>query len=368
MRQLFRVVAAVCLITASLQAQKPCCGGTTTTTTKPPSGGGSTTPTCPPGVTLSSGELTATFHGNECTEGITDANLGKQMPNATINGFTNLFHLALPGVSLVQRGSDWEHTIAYHDAGYSNFFAPRQAHMPIEVLDAQTLQMCQHDPDWNTDACLVYHMVGGILPSEAHAIDLTFTIVYNDVSKFAPENAVSEFFANYMPLTSDVGLYGYCVPSAGAPEQWCRFDTTQVGMSWQHVDAAQPLVDPAPTLPPPGIQATYKDSLRTADYPRYTRPFYCTVNTNTNTVYQMMFDRTSSLVDQILFTLFKYHVKTDNTGSPAQDWRYSVTNPVQGQAYGYRARISARPRLSSGSIEAECDAEYVAWLATLQIQ
>jgi len=353
MRSLLMVV--ICLLEVASFAQKPIITNPPATP-KPITSGGGTSPACAPGVTLSFGELTATFHGNECTEGISDANLGKQMPNATINGFTNLLHLALPGVSLVRRGSDWEHTIAYHDAGYANFFSPRQAHMPIEALDGRTIRMCQHDPDWDTNACLVYQLV------EPHAIDLTFSIIYNDVSKFAPEHAVSEFFANYMPLTSDAGIYAYGVPSPGAQEQWMRFDHNLTGLSWPHINAVQPVVDSAQPVALAGIQATYKDSLRAADYPRYTRPFFCTVNTNTNTVYQMMFDRTSSAVDQILFTLFKYQVKVDGIGTPAQDWRYTVTNPVRGHPYGYRARISARPRLATGSIEAECVAEDAAWL------
>jgi hypothetical protein len=130
------------------------------------------------------------------------------------------------------------------------------------------------------------------------------------------------------------------------------------------------LVDPAPPINWGYLAGNYKDNLKSFDYPRYTQPSYCGIQTETNTIWQMMFDRAWSPVDEIRLTMFEWKVKDDGVGGkvgePAWDWQYVVHNVVAGQVYGFKASASARPRLVSGSIEPECMAEYTAWLARVQ--
>jgi hypothetical protein len=194
---------------------------------------------------------------------------------------------------------------------------------------------------------------------------MTVTVTFDNAALFGPTGYVALMFASYMPITSDAGLYFYGIPSAGAPETWLRGDTPNPGGSFLHTAASPLPVDPAPAQNY-GFATTYKGNLASVAYPRYTQPFYCDAQTATNTVWQMMFDRSWTVEDEIRFTQFKWNVK-NGVGPPAWDWQYVVHYVVAGQTYGFRARASARPRLASGTIEAECAAEDAAWRATLQI-
>jgi hypothetical protein len=220
--------------------------------------------------------------------------------------------------------------------------------------------MEEYDPAWQATLQIRFKVVA------PHLVLMFFKIRFDDALLFAPQGHATTMFANYMPSTSDWKQYFKGVAGPGSPVQWlgAALDTVEFsGGNFIHVDAAPLPVDPAPAVAW-SSSVTYKQNLRSVDWPRYVEPYYCTINTNTNMVMQMMFDRSHSSVDEIRFTQFK--VKATNVqNSPAQDWQYTVNHVVSGQEYGFVAGFSLRPRLSTGSLEGECANEYSEFVATL---
>ena len=323
--------------------------GTGTTQTKTP---------LPPPVHIDAIEVSADIRGNEGTEGLT--NLPKTMPAATINGVNNLFLATAPGVDQVTRSwMNCEHTIAGFDT-INDWFTCRLPHMPPIAVDGQTATMSELDPAWNEDVTLTYQAV---FP---RYIDLHATFTPHDATLFT--NAAGyggyavQMFASYMPQTTDVGLYTLCVPSVGAPEQWCRLSMNPPGGSWFHVNASALPVDPAPASTF-GFATTYKGNLKSVDYPRYRQPYYCGHITSTNMVYEIMFDRTFSATDQIRLTQFLWSVK-DGVGNPAWDWQYVINHIVSGVTYGFNARMAVYP-YDAATFQSSCQTEFAIYQAGL---
>jgi hypothetical protein len=373
------VVAMLCATAVSVSAQ-----------TKPPAPSGATTGTKPPpsSCTLPAyhvplqGEIETWWHSNECTEALLAnflagdmATINKTMPGAVINGVSQLLHLATGTTNLTTRGVNHEHTIAPYDAqfvgtsgtlGTANMFTPRLYHGPIVAVDDHTFQWCETEDVWAKTTC---HTVQVNAP---YYIDYKVDVTFHDVSKFTnglETPSVTLMFANYQPFTTEPNFWMHGVAGPGQPVTWMQVQLTPPGGSIISVADAPIDVDPAPTSSY-GYAIDYKGNLKSFDWPRFAEPSYCGVQTATNTIWQVMFDQTAPLNQTVALTHFMFKEKTDANGHwqgpPAWDGQVRIRNPQNEQTYTQRLRIAVRPRVSSGSLEAECDAEvaaYQAWLA-----
>ena len=68
-----------------------------------------------------------------------------------------------------------------------------------------------------------------------------------------------------------------------------------------------------------------------------------------------MFDRTSSEVDQVRFSLFKFKLK--NHPRPAWDFQYVINKVEPGKEYGFNGRVVWKRFVSPE----DCLAEYERW-------
>jgi len=288
------------------------------------------------------GDLYSSWRGNDLA-----ATIGTK---AAVSGLQTLLNnVDDPGVNPFGAGAlNYEHLMR-GSADPRNWFAPRLGRFDLSVVDWQTVRLTRavQDDPWQVGATLTYRSV---VP---HFIDLEAAFLITDATQFAPHHDALFFFASYMYNTSVAPHFrGRAGPDE--PETWLTIPleaATNAG-TVRHVSAVPLLYDPPNTF-----DAAY--SFFSTDWPRFTQPFYCGL-AEPGMVYEIMFDRGSTPVDEMRWVIYQTKVIDGTTPHPAWDWEYIVHQPVSGQTYGFRARMGWR----AGTL-ADCHADYVAWAASL---
>jgi len=291
---------------------------------------------------MTAGDLTTSWLGNDST-----ATLGVKARVSGIQVINN--NRDAPGVNPV--GAGWLN-LEHFMRGVGdplNWFEPRLGHFDLSVIDAHTVRLTRlaQDSLWGLPTVITYTSVAPNIVD----VDVRFTVLA--ATRFLPYNDILAFFASYTAGPLEVAPHFRGIAGPGQAETWLTMPITADDMApaIRHVTAI-PLLYDAPST----FDLAY--SFASADYPRYTQPFYCGVYAQ-GMVYELMFDRASTPVDEMRFVIYQTKVVDDNR-HPAWDWEYIVHRPVSGQTYGFKARMGWR----RGTLE-DCRADYATWAASL---
>jgi len=268
------------------------------------------------------------------------------------NGASHLYSAQRPLLdAFVHGGGLWcEHTMGMHDTP-NNFFACAAGALPLTVNGHTiTLTRQPQDDPWLVGMVLRYTMVA------PHYVDLDVSLTPTDAAKFAPSGVAVFMSASYMATTLDPAINFRGLTGPNQPETWIRADATQPdklghlydtgGGIYTHLDAF-----PLPVVK--GNQAYF--NLNSFPWPRFTQPFY--FGRTQGMVWELMFDRGWTPVDEIRFPLFEFPIKgtTPQAYNPAWDWQYVIHNVVAGQTYRYCGRAIWKPFVSQEDAQSEYD-------------
>lgn len=250
-------------------------------------------------------------------------------------------------------GANFEHIIAGHRSEH-NSFTPRRGKTRLERLgsDAVAIVRDAADEPWAIRSRLHYRIV------PPHYVDIDFRCIAQDASKFGRHRYAIFFFANYMNEVADIGLNFRGLAGPNSREEWLRVDAPAGHADWNQGGTYR-----SANAAPLAYDADHNFRLNSWSYefPRFTQPFFFG-RAAKNMVFQMMFDRAHTPIDEIRFSIFKFKLK--RFPRPAWDYQYVVRNLEDGREYGFRARMIWKRFVSAE----DCESEWATWRSAAKSQ
>jgi hypothetical protein len=293
-------------------------------------------------VTITNGNLSVLFRDNSASPNI-------------LSGIQSLFNVKDacdfdaydPSSKGASAGMNFEHIISGHK-NPSNKFTPRHGTYDLFLSpgkDSVVLVRDRKDSPWEVSSTLSYSVTA------PHYIDVEFRCKAHNPGLFGKRGWGIFFFANYMNDVQQVPLNFLGIEHTGGREKWIVADAPKAHPDWncggtyRHVEAESLEYDE---------DMDFRLNSWSYDYPRFTRPFYYGRAAH-GMVLILMFDKASSQVEQIRFSLFKF--KVPKHPRPAWDFQYVVHKFEKGQEYGFKCRLVWKRFISAQ----DCLEEYEEW-------
>jgi hypothetical protein len=292
-------------------------------------------------IRIQQGDLTVLFRDNSRSPQILSG--VQSLLHASSKDF-DAFDPDSPGASA---GLNFEHIISGHRS-VSNKFTPRRGRYALRQLPLKgSVELVRRHTDspWAVSSTLRYTV------SAPHAIDFEFRCRAHEPERFGTRGYALFFFANYMNDVADAALHFLGVDAPGGEEKWIAADAPaghpdwNSGGTYRHRDARDLEYDE---------DLQFRLNSWSYDFPRFTHPFYYGKAAN-GMVYILMFDRASSAVDQIRFSLFKFKLK--RFPRPAWDFQYVINHVEKDRDYGFKGRVVWKKFVSPE----DCRQEYESW-------
>jgi hypothetical protein len=279
-------------------------------------------------ITLTAGDLTATFADNEAFGPV-----HKQR----YNGIASIVHPAATGGLFVPdyAGFNLEHL--FGGELLEELFEPRLYPMILSQVDDKTVRLYQPPtPRSKVESVHLFRM------APSNCIDVTVTLTLQDLSAFKHGYA-GAFWANYIdkPDNKAIRFWGTC-PDKQDPH-WVEAYSEEHGVKSAHTFFHE-------TFEPyfaPNFNATLANHFSGN---KYIEPFF--FGLRGKMVYALFFDRTEGI-------RFSQSPTGGGNGNPAWDHYFIVRNPEIGKPYSYRARVLYKPFVSNEDVREE----WKAWRA-----
>jgi hypothetical protein len=279
---------------------------------------------CSP-ITLSAGNLTATFADNEAYGPV-----HKQR----YNGISELLHrdaaenLFVPTVA----GFNLEHL--FGGDFLEELFEPRLHPMVLSQVDERTVRLHQSaTPISRVESEHVFRM------APPNCIDVTVTFIFHDLA-FFKHGYAGAFWASYINAPENRCQYFWGTTPGNPAPHWVESFSEKHGERSSHVfvrEAFEPFFAE-------NFNATLANHFSGN---KFAEPFY--FGLSGKMVYAIFFDRTEGL-------RFSQSPTGGGNTNPAWDHYFVVQNPEVGKHYGYRARVLYKPFITNDDVRAEFEA------------
>lgn len=272
-------------------------------------------------VSITVGDLTATFAGNE------------DSPD-WLSGVRSLSHRARPVSAFDDAkhgqggGLNFEHLTSGH-ASAANAFEPRFGTMRLEVLptgDGVELHRPREASHWAVESWTTYQLVA------PHYLDLAFRCLVHEPERFDPQGYALFFFASYM--------YGAADPAIWFPSDGAELAAADVPGVYRAREA-EPLEL--------ALDHDWPLNSGSHDAPRIDAPWYFG-ELGSGMVWALLFDRLVTESDEVRFALFTFK----GPALPAWDFAY-VLRDLEAPC-GFRARAIYKPFAGAGDLAREHEA------------
>lgn len=284
---------------------------------------------CSP-ITLSAGNLTATFADNEAYGPV-----HKQR----YNGISELLHVSASDTLFVPdyAGFNLEHL--FGGDFLEELFEPRLHPMVLSQVDDRTVRLHQlATPLSKVESEHVFRI------APPNCIDVTVTLIFEDLAFFTHGYA-GAFWASYINAPENRCQYFWGTTLGNSAPHWVEAFSEKHGERSAHVfirEAFEPFFAE-------NFNSTLANNFSGS---KYVEPFF--FGLRGKMVYAVFFDRTEGL-------RFSQSPTGGGKTNPAWDHYFVVRNPEVGKQYGYRARVLYKPFVSNDDVRAE----FVAWRKTL---
>jgi hypothetical protein len=263
-------------------------------------------------ITLSAGDLTATFADNTAYG---------EHHRARYNGISELRHASATDNLFVPAYAGFNLEHFFGGDFLEELFEPREHPMVLTQVDDRTVKLYQPPPPRSkVETSTLFTLV------PPHYIDVEVDIILHDLSPFQHGYA-GLFWASYIHQPEDMKIYFWGLENGEGDPTWVAASTPKHGVLSSHLHVED------------DYQAYYAENFNTTlasnfSEHRYLEPFY--YGLSGDMVYAIFFDRTEGI-------RFSQSPSGGGEGNPAWDHHLLIPDPQVAKIYTYRARLMYKP-------------------------